>query len=113
MYEKGAHMVAFHIRRERLEYWIRAFSMFYYELYGNNSDLDINWYDDPRDWVNNDGSKAICIDVLSTKNNDRLYKITFFINTGVIQAQGNAKNRVCYKRFPSPVTNSKCSIQFQ
>lgn len=39
-------MVAFHIRRERLEYWIRALSMFYYELYGNNSDFDINWYDD-------------------------------------------------------------------
>ena len=88
MYEPNAQMVAFKIRRERLEIWIRALLIVYYEYYGKSTLYDVDWYDEPKNW-DSDSNKTICVDIM--KDQKLLYKITVFINTGVIQAQGHSR----------------------
>lgn len=49
--------------------------------------FQVSWFDDPN-----------CIDI-STKDRQLLYKITFFINTGIIQAQGINKGKFVKNYF--------------
>jgi hypothetical protein len=74
---------------ECLDPWIKALHILYYDHYGKTESFTVNWYDEPNDWSNED-NKTICIDLV--KRDQLLYKITVFINTGVIQAQGLSKH---------------------
>ena len=74
MYEPSARIVAFTIHRKKLEAWIRAMGILYYEHFGKiGPPHHIHWYDEPDHWEK-EGNKAICIDV--TKSSQLLYKIT-------------------------------------
>lgn len=60
----------------------------------------VEWYDDPLHWnKKQSGKKAICIN-LTTSEIPLMYKITFHINTGVIQTQGVHKDHFTKKDFP-------------
>jgi hypothetical protein len=70
----------------------------YYEHFGKIGPPDhIHWYDEPDHWEE-EGNKAICIDV--TKCSQLLYKITIFMTTGLIQAQGSCKDKFARRDFP-------------
>ena len=86
VYDTQARMVAFRIKRERLEPWIKALHILYYDHYGQTDPFTVKWYDEPTEWTD-DENKTTCIDLM--KNDQLLYKVTLFINTGVVQAQGN------------------------
>lgn len=108
-YEEAAHMVAFKIPHPKLLYWIKSLQLVYYEHYGKSAHYDVNWHDEPGDWVSaNTSNKQICID-LSTKEDEvdgnlLLYKITLFINTGLIQIHGNQKDNFVARDFPALLT---------
>ena len=98
LYGVKANMVAFRVKVNRIMLWIKTLHIYYYDYLGNTIDHDVNWFDEPSEWSKNSGgNKAIVIEI-STKDTcttvkSLLYKITFFINTGIIQAQGNAKDK--------------------
>ena len=81
-------------------YYIKGLSILYYEFYGKTDNYKVNWYDDPECWAKKtSGKKAICIDI-STSDIPLLYKITFHINTGILQAQGHYKDNFTKYDFP-------------
>ena len=90
-------MVAFRIKRERLEPWIKALHILYYDHYGQTDPFTVKWYDESTEWTD-DENKTTCIDLM--KNDQLLYKVTLFINTGVIQAQGNNNQTFSTTDFP-------------
>ena len=90
-------MVAFRIKRERLEPWIKSLHILYYDHYGQTDPLTVKWYDEPIEWTD-DENKTTCIDLM--KNDQLLYKITLFISTGVVQAQGNNNQSFSTTDFP-------------
>lgn len=106
-YDAHARMVAFRIERERLEHWIKALHILYYDHYGKADTFTVNWYDEPNEWDMED-NKSICIDLV--KHQQLLYKITLFINTGVIQAQGHYHETFTTSDFPvlKLLVNSIC-----
>ncbi|CAC5424828.1 unnamed protein product [Mytilus coruscus] len=57
------------------------------------------------------GKKSICIDIC-TKDLQLLYKITFYINTGIIQSQGNYKEKFNNNDFPKLLRIVDCFIKF-
>lgn len=100
IYEHDAHMVAFRVVRDRLFKWIRALGLFYYEYLGNNKDLNITWSDDPLVLLSPDDLKTISIEVIDSEENNLIYKITVFIKTGTIQAQGSGFKKFQSRDFP-------------
>lgn len=66
----------------------------FYEHYGKANSFNVTWYDEPKEWGSESGNKTISIDLV--KNQQLLYKLTIFINTGVIQAQGQS-GLICNK----------------
>lgn len=50
-------MVTFRIERERLELWIKALHILYYNHYGKTNTFTVNWYDEPSKWVIEDKKK--------------------------------------------------------
>lgn len=103
LYEKAARMVAFRTSVVRLVPWIKSLQLLYYEYYGKSDSFDVDWKDEPKDWTENTSSeKKICIDLLdlSLSDNKLMYKLTVFINTGLIQVQGNRKDFFVRKHFP-------------
>ncbi|CAG2209756.1 unnamed protein product [Mytilus edulis] len=108
LYEPPARMVACRIKRNRLEAWIRALGVLYYEHFGKKAELfQVDWYDDPHQWEG-EGNKAICINL--TNDKQLIYKITLFITTGVLQAQGLSKDLFTTRDFPTLIklVNSIC-----
>ncbi|CAC5393287.1 unnamed protein product [Mytilus coruscus] len=102
-------MVAYRIKRNRLEAWIRVLGILYYEHFGKKAELyQVDWYDDPHQWEG-EGNKAICIDL--TIDKQLLYKITLFISTGVLQAQGLSKDLFMTRDIPTLIAlvNSVCA----
>ncbi|CAC5399220.1 unnamed protein product [Mytilus coruscus] len=103
LYEEGAHMVAFRTSVNKLVPWIKCLQLLYYEHYGKLSNYTVYWFDEPDNWSSKmSGNRKICIE-LSTKAdtmNPLLYKITVFINTGLIQIQGTHKDTFVTKDFP-------------
>ena len=100
MYEPEANMVAYRVTAADILSWIRSFSILYYDTYGKQSNYTVSWYDEPLDWRSTrSGKKSICID-LATSDIPLLYKLTFHINTGVVQVQGNYINQFTKKDFP-------------
>ncbi|XP_071161107.1 putative leucine-rich repeat-containing protein DDB_G0290503 [Mytilus edulis] len=73
-------MVAFRVKVDRILLWIKTLHVWYYDHLGNSAEHDIRWFDDPADWNKNaGGNKAI---------------------PGVIQTQGNAKDKFVKRDFP-------------
>ncbi|CAC5414345.1 unnamed protein product [Mytilus coruscus] len=103
LYDEAAHMIAFRIPHPNIAPWIKSLSLLYYEHYGKSPEYIVSWFDDPENWsAKNSGNKSICVE-LSTKAdvlNSLLYKITLFINTGLVQVQGNHKDTFVNKDFP-------------
>lgn len=111
LYKTDARMVAFHINRERIHDWIKSLLCLYYDHLGQSTEYIINWHDEPSVWepyteLNRDIPYSIVIDVHKISQNQDcntktlLYKITFFVKTGTIQAQGNNKDLFVNKHFP-------------
>lgn len=100
LYEQQANMVAFRVPVNKLVPYIKGLSLLYYEIYGANDQCLVKWYDDPLQWnKKSGGKKAICIDV-SNREIPLLFKITFHINTGIVQIQGTYKDQFVNKDFP-------------
>ncbi|CAC5400944.1 unnamed protein product [Mytilus coruscus] len=93
-------MVAFRTTYERVQPWIKALNIFYFEFYGKHSDKEISWVDSPPTLSQSQSLKSVTIDIKSTKDNKLLYKITFFIKTGLIQCQGNNHEKFVRNDFP-------------
>ena len=63
LYDAHARMVAFRIKHERLEPWIKALHILYYDHYGKTESFTVNWYDEPNEWANEE-NKTVCIDLV-------------------------------------------------
>lgn len=77
--------------------------LLYYEHYGKLPNYIVNWFDDPEDWSQKtSGNKKICIEISSKEEASisLLYKITVFINTGLIQVQGIRRDLFTINDFP-------------
>jgi hypothetical protein len=106
LYDPPAHMIAFRIPRSRLEGWIRALGILYYEHYGDHTNIyHVDWYDEPSQWSSSDHSdvsRSICIGLV--KDTKLLFKLKLFITTGVIQVQGLQKDLFIKNDFPTLVS---------
>ena len=60
-------MVAFTIKRERLEPWIKPLHILYYDHYGQTDPFTVKWYDEPIEWTD-DENKITCIDLMKMTN---------------------------------------------
>ena len=87
IYDNDARMAAFRTIHSRIQPWIKTLNLYFYEFLGKQSDKVITWVDNPLTISASQPLKSITIDVKNNKN-DRLYKLTFFIKSGFIQAQG-------------------------
>ena len=100
LYNQQANMAAFRVPVNKIVPYIRGLSILYYEIYGEIDKYTVNWYDDPLCWSKKPGGKkSICIDI-SKSDIPLLYKITYHIGTGIIQAQGNYKDQFVNIDFP-------------
>lgn len=101
VYEHGAHMIAFKVPIGKMRAWIKALSIEIFDNLGNQSEYNVRWYDEPQDWTEKaTGKRSICIDVSKASDTSLMYKVTFFITTGILQVQGNCKNHFIDKIFP-------------
>ena len=91
-------MAACRISADRIYLLIKALRLLYYEHYGNDVNFKVNWFDDPEMWEI-EGSKSISIKI-SNKSKTLLYKITFFLTTETLQAEGINYNTFVTKDFP-------------
>lgn len=81
--------------------YIQALHFIFFESIGNSEEFDVKWYDVPDEWKLNCGTNSINIDVHKKENTeDMLFKVTFFVTTGTIQIQGNAKDSFVNEIFP-------------
>lgn len=99
-YESGARMVAFRTFHERIVPWIKILNLYYYELMGKQNDKMVSWVDNPQTISPGQKLQSIIIDVKNA-NDERQYKITFFVKSGLIQAQGNHYHEFATKDFPA------------
>ncbi|CAC5391740.1 unnamed protein product [Mytilus coruscus] len=100
IYEKKARMVAYRTTHERLQPLIKALNLYFYEFLGKKSDKIITWVDNPQIISSSTTLKSITIDVKNNKE-ERLYKLTFFIKTGLIQVQGSHHHDFIQSDFPN------------
>ncbi|CAC5377525.1 unnamed protein product [Mytilus coruscus] len=64
MYEESAHMITFHTSINRIQPWIKALSLLYFENMGNQEDNVIKWLDVPERWSDRqDVANSILIEV--------------------------------------------------
>ncbi|CAC5378898.1 unnamed protein product [Mytilus coruscus] len=78
IYEEEARMVAFRTTYERVQPWIKALNIFYFEFYGKHSDKEISWVDSPPTLSQSQSLKS----------------------TGLIQCQGNNHEKFVKNDFP-------------
>jgi hypothetical protein len=95
-YESGARMVAFRTLHERIVSWIKTLNLYYYELMGKQNDKLVSRVDSPQTISPGQKIQSIAIDVKDT-NGERQYKITCFVRSGLIQAQGNHYHKFVIK----------------
>jgi len=92
LYEPSARMLSFYTTIERIQPWIKALHVLYYDNLGNEgSEYLVKWDDEPSVWVdpNNAGNKIIIeLHLIESKPNTLQYKLTFFVTTGTIVVQG-------------------------
>jgi hypothetical protein len=104
IYDLDARMVAFRVTSSRLLHWIHALDILFYEFQGDSEDYDIKWEDDPIERKNPSDLKTITIDVssenLARSDNPLLFRVTVFMKTGTIQAQGNKHDIFRTRDFP-------------
>ena len=100
LYDKEAKMAAFRVPQEKIIHYISALHVIFYDNVGNESKYDVQWSETPNKWEKDNMANAICIDVTEKVEEDRLFKVTFFITTGTIQVQGNRKDLFVKKIFP-------------
>ena len=104
IYDLDARIVAFRVTSSRLLHWIHALDILYYEFLGNSEDYDIKWEDDPIERKNPSDLKTITIDVssenLAQSDKPLLFRVTVFMKTGTIQAQGNKHDIFRTRDFP-------------
>lgn len=100
MYEESAHMITFHTSLPRLQYWIKALSILYYENLGKLEGVEIKWSDIPEKWSDrNDTANSIFIEV-ETPDGTLIYNVTLFVSTGTIRVQGSRYRLFTDKYFP-------------
>ena len=100
IYEEEARMVAFRTTCGRIQAWLKALNILYYEFYGKQQDKDISWVDNPQSLSEGQILKSLTVDLKSANDNKLLYKITFFIKTGLIQCQGVHHEKFMNNDFP-------------
>lgn len=101
LYAEEAKIAAFRIERNLIYPYIQALHFIFFESIGNSEEFDVKWYDVPDEWKLNCGANSINIDVHKKENtDDMLFKVTFFVTTGTIQIQGNAKDSFVNEIFP-------------
>lgn len=101
MYKPEANMVVYRVTAADIPSWISSFGIIYYDTYGKQSNYTVSWYDEPLDWRSKRSEKIyICID-LATSDIPLLYTLTFHINIGVVQVQGNYIIQFTKKDFPT------------
>ncbi|CAC5413588.1 unnamed protein product [Mytilus coruscus] len=84
-------MLSFHTNIDRLQPWIKALDMLYYDNLGRDgSEYRVVWADEPPEWTDRNSIENIISIELHTiheQQNTLLYKLTFFITTGTIIVQ--------------------------
>lgn len=101
LYAAEAKMAAFRVERNMIHSYIQALHFLFFESIGNSEEFDVKWYDVPDEWKLNCGTNAINIDIYKKENTeDMLFKVTFFVTTGTIQIQGNAKDSFANEVYP-------------
>lgn len=103
LYDKEARMVGFRTNHSRLTAWLTALGAYYYEYLGKKEDINVSWVDSPSVISNTDSLKSVTVEVSSTSTEDQnslMYKLTFFVKTGFLQAQGNHFDIFVKRDFP-------------
>lgn len=103
IYEEEARMIAFRTNVDRIQPWLKTLHIFYLKFYVNQPDKKISWLDNPQTLTHGQQLKSVTIDV-KQPNDKLLYKITFFIKTGLIQCQGNNHEHFVNNDFPQLIT---------
>ena len=89
LYDDQANMITFHTSLDRMQYWIKAASIFYYDNVGKLSGINVNWYDSPRGkWTDPDDLQNSIVIELTDGNDILIYGFTIFTTTGTVRAQG-------------------------
>jgi hypothetical protein len=99
IYEGEARMVAFRTTQERILPWLKTLNIFYFEFYGKQTDKEISWVDSPQSRSLNQTLQSVTIDIKS-KEGKLMYKVTFFLRSGLIQCQGSCHEQYMHNDFP-------------
>lgn len=99
IYDYEARMIAFRTTQPRLQAWIKALNLYFYEHMGKQSDKVITWVDSPQTISPAQPLKSISVDVKGSKD-ERLFKLTFFLKSAFIQIQGNSHMDFFNRDFP-------------
>lgn len=99
IYDGEARMVAFRTTQERIFPWLKILNIFYFELYGKQTDEEISWVDSLQSLSLNQTLKSVIIDKKS-KEGKLMYKVTFFLRSGLMQCQGNRNEKFMHNDFP-------------
>lgn len=103
IYVNQARMVAFRTNQDRFQSWIKAFYMFYMqqgESESTCSKYKVEWNDHPTPISKQQPLQKITIDVKNERS-EKLYKVTLFSKSGLIQVQGNCHQDFAKNVFPT------------
>ncbi|CAG2247443.1 unnamed protein product [Mytilus edulis] len=99
--EESAHMITFHTSVNRIQPWIKALSLLYFDNMGNQKDNVIKWSDVPERWSDrHDVANSILIEIRDPSEHILKYNVTFFVTTGTIRVQGSNYLSFVEKDFP-------------
>lgn len=96
VYTPEAHMVGFRTTHERIQPWLKALYL-YYDMSCEDS-RTVDFVDTPFEISSQHLLEKVTADVKNGKK--KMFKITFFVKSGLIQVQGNSYHEFVSKDFP-------------
>lgn len=99
-YRRGANMEAFRTTEERIQPWLKALHLYYIMSCEDTRTVDFVDTHTPFEISSQHLLEKVTADVKDIKTKKKIYKVTFFIKSGLIQVQGTSYHEFMSKDFP-------------
>lgn len=99
-YRRGANMEAFRTTQERIQPWLKALHLYYIMSCEDTRTVDFVDTHTPFEISSQHLLEKVTADVKDIKTKKKIYKVTFFIKSGLIQVQGTSYHEFMSKDFP-------------
>lgn len=98
VYKPEANMMAFRTNHNRIQPWLKALHL-YYDMSCKDT-RTVDFVDTPLEISSQHLLEKVTADVKDIKTKKKIYKVTFFIKSGLIQIQGTSYHEFMSKDFP-------------